>query len=204
MTATTTTTDASDEPPLAFETFYARARDGCLRAVVLTTGDRHTADDLVAEAFARAWARWPAVRRHPAPEAWVVRTALNLRVSWWRRLRREVPSLEDDDAGRCRGAASASAHGLPDVGQHAHEEQLDLRAAVAELPERQRQVLALRVYLDLDTRQTADALGIAEGTVTAHLHRATSALRARLMEPTPSATDQPASQTTGQTTRSHP
>jgi len=50
------------------------------------------------------------------------------------------------------------------------------------LPERQRQVFALRVFLDLDTETTADTLGIATGTVTAHLHRATTALRARLNE----------------------
>jgi RNA polymerase sigma-70 factor (ECF subfamily) len=40
--------------------------------------------------------------------------------------------------------------------------------------------VALRVFLDLDTRATAAALGIAPGTVQAHLHRATKALRAEL------------------------
>ena len=38
--------------------------------------------------------------------------------------------------------------------------------------------MALRVFLDLDTRQTAEALDLAPGTVTAHLHRALTALRA--------------------------
>jgi hypothetical protein len=45
----------------------------------------------------RAWTSWGQVRRHAAPRAWVVRTALNLGVSWWRRRRREVP-LADHDA----------------------------------------------------------------------------------------------------------
>ena len=45
------------------------------------------------------------------------------------------------------------------------------------LPARQRQVVALRIFLDLDTAQTADVLGIAPGTVTAHLARALAALR---------------------------
>lgn len=49
---------------------------------------------------------------------------------------------------------------------------------MAGLPQRQRQVVALRIFLDLDTAATADVLGIAEGTVTAHLHRAMTALRA--------------------------
>src|ERR1700745_2138408 len=73
-----------------FADFYGRSRDNCLRAVLAGTGDRALAEDLVAEAFARAWASWSKVSRHPAPAAWVVRTALNVRISWWRRRRREV------------------------------------------------------------------------------------------------------------------
>src|SRR5215831_8308846 len=78
-----------------FAEFYAASRDDCLRAVLAITGDWETAEDVVAEAFARAWASWGRVGRHPAPRAWVVRTALNLRTSSWRRRRREVPSGED-------------------------------------------------------------------------------------------------------------
>jgi DNA-directed RNA polymerase specialized sigma24 family protein len=73
-----------------FAEFYQATRDDCLRVVFASVGDRPTAEDLVAEAFARAWARWQTVSRHPAPAAWVVRTAFNARVSWWRRYRREV------------------------------------------------------------------------------------------------------------------
>jgi DNA-directed RNA polymerase specialized sigma24 family protein len=49
------------------------------------------------------------------------------------------------------------------------------------LPARQRQVVALRLFLDLDTGRTAEVLGIAPGTVTAHLARAIAALRHDLM-----------------------
>jgi DNA-directed RNA polymerase specialized sigma24 family protein len=55
-----------------------------------------------------------------------------------------------------------------------------IRDALRALPTRQRQVLALRIFLDLDTETTASALGIAPGTVTAHLSRATAALRGAL------------------------
>ena len=41
---------------LEFEAFYAAAKDDCLRTVFACTGDLHRAEDLVAEAFARAWA----------------------------------------------------------------------------------------------------------------------------------------------------
>jgi RNA polymerase sigma-70 factor (ECF subfamily) len=52
-----------------------------------------------------------------------------------------------------------------------------LLQALRELPRRQREVVALRILLDLDTATTAKQLGIAPGTVTAHLHRPMSQLR---------------------------
>jgi DNA-directed RNA polymerase specialized sigma24 family protein len=60
---------------LDFAEFYRRSADECLRAVLVSVGDLDRAQDLVAEAFARAWASWRTVSRHPAPAAWVVRTA---------------------------------------------------------------------------------------------------------------------------------
>jgi hypothetical protein len=65
-----------------------------LRTVLASVGDLDRAKDLVDEAFARAWASWRKVHRHPAPRAWVVRTALNVGVSAWRRRRREVQFSE--------------------------------------------------------------------------------------------------------------
>jgi RNA polymerase sigma-70 factor (sigma-E family) len=146
-----------------FAEFYALAKDDCLRAVLASTGDRQAAEDLVAEAFARAWAAWRKVGRHPAPRAWVVRTALNTRVSWWRRHHREVTL----------GRADATAM-VPDDGGLVDSE---LMTALLRLPLRQRQVVALRIFLDLDTAHTARVLGIAPGTVTAHMARAVAALR---------------------------
>jgi RNA polymerase sigma-70 factor (ECF subfamily) len=57
-----------------FADFYARTRDNCPRAILVGVGDLALAEDLVAEAYARAWASWRKVSRHPAPAAWVVRT----------------------------------------------------------------------------------------------------------------------------------
>jgi RNA polymerase sigma factor (sigma-70 family) len=155
----------------SFAEFYANARDDCLRAVYASIGDRLAAEDCVAEAFARAWASWRKVSAHPVPRAWVIRTALNLSVSSWRRRRREVP-LE--------------AAGPPDdwPGQTADDSAIGPAAATLAvldgLPLRQRQVIALRMFLGFDTAATAQALGIAPGTVTAHLARAVSALREQL------------------------
>ena len=152
-----------------FADFYAAAKDDCLRAVLVVTGDVQTAEDAVAEAFARAWAAWRKVSSHPAPRAWVTRTALNIRVSWWRRRRREVPL----DQAETR-SVNADGGGASPVNA-------ELMAALMRLPLRQRQVVALRVFLDLDTADTASTLGIAPGTVTAHLARAIAALRKDVM-----------------------
>jgi len=152
-------------PDDSFAEFYAARKDPCLRALMASGTDRGAAEEAVAEAFARAWASWPKVSRHPSPSAWAVRTALNHHVSRWRRTRREVALTADV-------AAAAVGHAAD------HAERDDLLRAVAALPERQRQVIALRVFLDLDTKQTAEALDLAPGTVTAHLHRALTALRA--------------------------
>ncbi|MEU8656432.1 sigma-70 family RNA polymerase sigma factor [Actinoplanes philippinensis] len=149
-----------------FAAFYENARDDCLRAVTASTGNRQIAEEAVAEAFARAWASWSTVERHPSPRAWVVRTALNTHISWWRRRRREVPEPAAPETGR-----DDTGDGLPDP---------RVMAALRSLPTRQREVFVLRVFLDLDSETTARTLGIAAGTVTAHLARATRALREHL------------------------
>lgn len=148
-----------------FTEFYAAARDDCLRMVLVNVGDQDLAEDLVAEGFTRAWMSWPKVRQHPAPRGWVVRTALNLHVSWWRRRRREV-ALDGHDV-----AAAADCSGRYPAMDSA------LAAALRRLPLRQREVLTLRLLLDLDTATTARTLGISAGTVGTHLHRALDALR---------------------------
>jgi len=147
-----------------FADFYAGARDDCLRAVFASVGDLQEAEDLVAEAFAKAWVRWATVSRHPAPRAWVVRTALNARISRWRRRQREIVVPDAAPGGATDGYLDSV------VDRH-------LMTKVLRLPDRQRQVVALRLFLDLDTAQTADVLGIAAGTVTAHLARAIATLR---------------------------
>lgn len=150
-----------------FGEFYRKARDECLRAVLVSVGDRDMAQELVDEAFARACASWRKVGRHPAPAAWVVRTALNENITRWRRRRREVAVPDPDTFAGVSCAAIADSGGLDPR----------IMAALLRLPARQRQVVALRVFLDLDTDRTAEVLGVAPSTVKAHLARALGALR---------------------------
>jgi RNA polymerase sigma-70 factor (sigma-E family) len=155
---------------LDFAEFYRRSVDDCLRAVLVSVGDLDTAQDLVDEAFTRAFASWRTVSRHPSPSAWVVRTALNANISWWRRRRREVSV---PDPGMVAGPPADEATDSPVDPK--------IMAALMRLPARQRQVVALRLFLDLDTSRTAGVLGIAPSTVKAHLARAIASLRDDLM-----------------------
>ncbi len=151
----------------SFEQFYVEARDPVFRAVLVTIRDRSRAEDAVQEAFTRAYRDWERLSSHPNASAWVVRVACNSHRSLWRRLRHEYPAP------------------APDVAAAAAEAPFDdqLARLVWSLPHRQREVVALRILLDQSTEQTAAALGIAQGSVTAHLHRALSTLRRRVEKP---------------------
>jgi RNA polymerase sigma factor (sigma-70 family) len=152
---------------LDFAEFYRRSRDECLRIILVSVGDQDTAQELADEAFARACASWRTVSRHPVPVAWVVRTALNANVSRWRRRRREISVPDPGTVADQPSVAGAS------------DSPVDPRimAALMRLPARQRQVVALRMFLDLDTGRTAEVLGISSSAVKTHLARAIASLR---------------------------
>jgi RNA polymerase sigma factor (sigma-70 family) len=151
-----------DEDQREFAEFYVAAWDDCLRIVTVNVGNRALGEDLVAEAFTKAWASWPKVRGLDEPRAWIIRSALNAHVSWWRRHRREVALSSYDHT------TATSQDPVLDS---------SLVAALRRLPVRQRQVIALRLLLDLDTATTAEMLGMSSSTVATHLHRAIAALR---------------------------
>lgn len=164
-----------DEDQREFAEFYAAAWDDCLRIVTLSVGNRALGEDLVAEVFIKAWASWRKVRGLTEPRAWIIRSALNAHVSWWRRHRREVALGSHDHTAATGGDLALDG---------------SLVAALRRLPIRQRQVVALRLLLDLDTATTAEVLGMSRSTVATHLQRAIAALRRDIpaltdREPTP-------------------
>ena len=147
-----------------FTRFYEATKTPVFRAVLLArAGDRRDSEDAVAEAYARAYLRWDRLSTHPNPVGWVIRAAINQRVSMWRRHRGEV-------LGPVEGGAAP-----PDEGVDPKLLQL-----IRRLPKGQREVLALRILFDYSTEQTADALGIKHGTVKKQLHRALQTLRGEL------------------------
>ncbi len=120
-------------------------------------------DDLVAEAFARAFIRWSAVSAMPHRDAWLMRVLINLALDAARKRKR--PSL------RFRAAADEADQAATRV---------TVTSALSGLPRRQREAIALRYLADLSEVDVATALGVSLNTVKRHLSRARTALRSQL------------------------
>ena len=146
------------------------ARQTHLRRVAYALcGDWHRADDLLQTAFVKLYVAWPRLRDPGAAEAYTRRILVRANVDESRRpWRRERASLDGHD----RAARS----------EPAYEERGALVDALQQLPVMQRKVVVLRHMLDLSVAQTADELGIGEGTVKSHTSRGMEALRAVLAE----------------------
>lgn len=131
-------------------------------------GDREAGHDAVQEAFAKAVRGRQGFRSEGSLEAWLWRSVVNAALSEGRRraaeIARPAPEVRAPSASSNDHAAS------------------DIQAAIAALPERQRTILFLRYYADLDYRTIGEALGIAPGTVAAALHAAHAAVRRQIQE----------------------
>lgn len=155
--------DTDDE----FSAWYRRDAGRLTSSLALIVADADLARDAIAEAFARAWADWPRVRRMASPSGWVHRVALN-----------EVRSV-----ARSRRTARRHQHRLltTDPIPAPVEPDDDLWQALAALPERSRTAVALRYVADLPEAEVAEIMGVARGTVAATLHRARRSLHERLV-----------------------
>lgn len=159
-------------PETAFDAFYRASARRVLGQVYLTTGDLPAAEDAVAEAFARAWQRWPDVSRADSPEAWVRTVASRVAISSWHKLRNRLVAHQRD--ARRRGAGDGPV--LPGL-DPAH---LVLVDALKSLPVRQRQAVVLHHLADMRVADIAAEMKVAEGTVKAWLSRGRAGLRTEL------------------------
>jgi RNA polymerase sigma factor (sigma-70 family) len=147
----------------SFDAFYAASRTSIGRAVALAVGDVDLAGDATDEAMARAYERWALVSRLERPEGWVYRVAVNWAVSVLRRRRRSLHRLYEP--------SSADSPPVPDPAVH---------DALGSLDVKHRSVVVCRHLLGWSVAETADALGVHEGTVKSRLHRALRVLKSRL------------------------
>jgi RNA polymerase sigma factor (sigma-70 family) len=132
------------------------------------TGGRIDSRDLLQEVWLRAFQKRHTFDGRGSFIGWMLMVSRTVGIAAVRKRTREPSTQELSDV-----AARESAH--PD----------QLREAVLALPERQRDVLLLRLVEGLSTSDTARRLGCAEGTVKASLHQATRKLREHLKEIAP-------------------
>jgi RNA polymerase sigma-70 factor (ECF subfamily) len=153
----------------AIEAIYRRDLAKLQRLATAITGSRELGCDAVQDAFARAVHRRDQFRGEGTLEGWL-----------WR----IVVSTARDAAARSQSTRPLDGSRALEPAAVADEAELTaLRRAIARLPERQRLVLFLRYYGDLDYTAIASALEISAGTVGATLSHARDSLR-RLMEVT--------------------
>jgi RNA polymerase sigma factor (sigma-70 family) len=138
------------------ELLYRHRYPAFLRVAVAITGDEERGADAVQDAFVGIVRSRRRIRQLEAV-AW--RAVVNAARDRHATVREELPELV------------ASETGSPDE---------RVRAAIAALPERQRLVLFLRYFADLDYRQIGRVMGIRPGTVAASLNAARAAVKAEL------------------------
>ena len=151
---------------------YRQHAVGLVRLALLLVGDQASAEDVVQEAFVGLYRNWAALKDHDRVAGYLRVAVVNgsrgvqraRRRAWLRAVRYDLPVW------------SAEAAAL------ASEERRAVLAAVARLPRRQREVLALRYYADLADNEIASVLGITRGTVASTASRALGVLARQLKE----------------------
>jgi RNA polymerase sigma-70 factor, ECF subfamily len=135
-----------EESVASFEEVYAADGPRLVTELYAVTGSLAEAEDVVQEAFVRAYGRWSKVEALDAPSAWIRRVALNLAMSRFRALRRaarHAPRL----------------HGRPEEDRPVPEDTVALVAALGALPLRQRAAIVLHYWADLPVAEIAPGPG---------------------------------------------
>ncbi|MGW3493775.1 SigE family RNA polymerase sigma factor [Streptomyces sp. NPDC001020] len=149
-----------------FDAFYAAAFPRLTGQLYAFTGDHGEAQDVVQEAFIRAWNRRRTFLADAAPEAWIRNVAMRLAVSRWRRARRWLDLMRRTPP--------------PEHMPGPNPERAALVAALRRLPEAQRMAIVLHHLCDLSVEQVASETGVPMGTVKARLSRGRAALARQL------------------------
>ncbi len=159
------TPDAGRDAAVAacFTAYYGRL----VRTAVLLVDDRETAEDVVMDAFVGLRLRWRRLRDPDEAFRYLRSSVLNGARSKLRR--RRVQRLLDRPR-RVDPEPSAEASALE------RDRRDMLAAAVLQLPQRQKEVVVLRYYLDMSEAEIAETLGIGTGSVKSHASRAIRAL----------------------------
>jgi len=150
----------------AFDEIVRRFQDRVYRLALVWLYDDQVAADVAQEVFIRAHQGLRKFQFRSAPFTWLYRTTKNV-CREFNRVRR-TEQLVDDPPAQTRDPEqqTSDSHSARRV-----------REMVGTLPERQRDVVLLRIFEDLSVKETAKAMGCREGTVKALLHKATASLK---------------------------
>jgi RNA polymerase sigma-70 factor (ECF subfamily) len=165
-----------------FERVVASHRTQIFRFLLASTRDVDLAETLTQDCFLKAHRNWSSFRGESSAMTWLMRIAINLqkdhwrnrRMQFWRQTRTNAVDLDDASDWLPSGERSAEQKML------AREQVAHVWRAVENLSERQRTVFLLRYVEDLELKEIAQATGLGEGTVKAHLSRALGRVRAEL------------------------
>ncbi len=153
----------------AFDAIVRRFQDRVYRVACVSLHDPQLAADAAQEVFVRSHKGLRSFRFRAAPFTWLYRTTKNV-CKEFNRVRRSEP-LEAEPMD----SSPVPEHQIAEL-----ESARRVRELVASLPERQREVVILRIFEDLSVRETAQSMGCREGTVKALLHKAMAKLKLKL------------------------
>ncbi|GID29665.1 SigE family RNA polymerase sigma factor [Paractinoplanes brasiliensis] len=161
----------------SFDEFYRDTSARMVRYGYALTGDLAEAQDVVQEAYTRAWRHWRTVAAHPTPEGWLRLTVARLSTDRWRRL--------------SGWRAAVRRAGPPEPVGPPNEDAVVLTTALRRLAAPTRQVVALHYLFDMPVADIAAEIGAPVGTVTSRLSRGRAELAAILAPATrtPEVTD---------------
>lgn len=163
-------TGSASNAASSFDEFYAENVRAITVQIYAYFGNLLDAQDVVQEAFCRAYPRWEKLSSYDDPVAWVRRVAWNLATSRWRRMRTAMRFARRQREEHIPGPS-------PD--------HVALTAALSTLPERQRRAVVLHYLADRSVAEIARREKVAEGTVKSWLHRARATLAQQLTERQP-------------------
>lgn len=152
-----------------FEALYRRAFPRVYAYVASLLGDRAAAEDTTALAFERAYRKRRRYRSsRGTEEAWLFGIARNAALDELRKRRRRAP-LEGEPA-------DATVPGADEIAELSLRRET-VRAAVAQLDARERELVALKFMAGLANGEIARVLGVSESNVGTRLHRTVNKLR---------------------------
>jgi RNA polymerase sigma-70 factor (ECF subfamily) len=148
-----------------FEQVFRSGYPSVLKTAYLVLHDRGRAEEVTQDGFLRLYQRWPQAVSYDHPVAWVRKVVVRDAIRRAERERRQQPTFVLLDR--------ATTDRVPD---------LDLLAALAELPPRQRAAVALFYLEDRPVDEIADLMQVTSSTVKQHLYQARKHLSAALVE----------------------